>query len=90
MEDTNLPPPPPRRVTHEGTVRHVRSIIEPTDYELYDLKTGVDVDYLYNTDTNLNIGEYNDRHIVVTGTEALDPRWPKTPVLTVEKIIVVE
>lgn len=90
LVDTNLPPPPPRRVTHEGTVRRVRSIIEPTNYELFDLKTGVDVDYLYTTDTNLNIGEYNDRHIVVTGTEALDPRWPKTPVLTVEKIIVVE
>lgn len=90
MEETNLPPPPPRRVTHEGTVRHVRSIIEPTTYELYDLKTGVDVNYLYTTDTNLNIGDYNDRHIVVTGTEALDPRWPKTPVLTVEKIIIVE
>ncbi|HEU6448953.1 MAG TPA: SH3 domain-containing protein [Verrucomicrobiae bacterium] len=88
--DTNLPPPPPRRVTHEGFVRHVHSVIEPTAYELYDLKTGIDIDYLYTTDTNLNIGAYNDRHIVVTGTEALDPRWPRTPVLTVEKIIVVE
>jgi len=90
LVDTNLPPPPPRHVTHEGTVRHVHSVIEPTNYELFDLKNGVDVDYLYTTDTNLNIGEYNDRHIVVSGTEALDPRWPKTPVLTVEKIIVVE
>ena len=88
--DTNLPPPPPRRVTHEGFVRHVHSIIEPTAYELYDLKTGADIDYLYTTDTNLDISAYNDRHIVVTGTEALDPRWTKTPVLTVEKIVVVE
>ena len=88
--DTNLPPPPPRVVTHEGFVRHVTSIIEPTAYELYDRKTDVPIDYLYTTTTNLNLGQYNGLHIIVTGEEGLAERWGHTPVLTVQRILVVE
>jgi len=85
---TNLPPP--RIVTHEGVVRHVTSIIEPTAYELYDPKTGVDVNYLYTTSTNLDVSVYNGLRIVVTGEETLAERWPNTPVLTVESLHVVK
>lgn len=88
--DTNLPPPPPRVVTHEGFVRHVTSIIEPTTYELFDPKTGTDIDYLYTTTTNLDISRYNGLHIVVTGEEGLAQRWRNTPVLTIHEIQVVE
>jgi uncharacterized protein YgiM (DUF1202 family) len=88
--DTNLPPPPPRIVTHEGTVRHVTSLIEPTAYELYDPKTGADINYLYTTSTNLNIGKYNGLHIIVTGEEGLAQRWKNTPVLTIQRIEVME
>lgn len=88
--DTNLPPPPPRVVTHEGFVRHVTSLIEPTAYELYDPKTDTDIDYLYTTSTNLNLGRYSGLHIIVTGEEGLVARWPHTPVLTIQKIIVVQ
>jgi uncharacterized protein YgiM (DUF1202 family) len=88
--ETNLPPPPPRIVTHEGFVRHVHSIIEPTYYELYDPKSGTDIDYLYTTSTNLDISQYNGRHIVVTGEESLAARWKNAPVLTIQHIQVVE
>ena len=88
--DTNLPPPPPRVVTHEGTVRHVVSIIAPTDYELYDPKTGQDIDYLFTTSKTLDLSHYNGLRIVVTGTEGLDARWKDTPVITIERIQVVE
>lgn len=88
--DTNLPPPPPRIVTHEGFVRHVSSLIEPTAYELYDPKTFTDIDYLYTTSTNLNLARYNNLHIIVTGEEGLAERWPKTPVLTIQRIQVVQ
>ena len=93
--DTNLPPPPPRVVTHEGFVRPVTSIIEPTDYELYDPKTGGEIDYLYSTATNLNgskldLGRYNGLHIIVTGEESTVERWKNTPLLTVQRIKVVE
>jgi uncharacterized protein YgiM (DUF1202 family) len=88
--DTNLPPPPPRVVTHEGVVRHVTSLIEPTDYELFDPKTGGEIDYLYSTSTNLDLSKYKGARIVVTGEEGLSERWHKTPVLTIESIHVVE
>ena len=94
--DTNLPAPeietnlPPRIVTHEGFVRRVHSLIEPTYFELYDPKLGTDIDYLYTTSTNLDIGQYNGRHIVVTGEESMAARWKNTPVLTVQHIQVVE
>jgi len=88
--DTNLPPPPPRVATHEGRVRHVTSIIEPTNFELFDPATGADIDYLYTTSTNLDISKYNGLHVIVTGEEGLVERWKNTPVMTIQKIQVVE
>lgn len=80
----------PRIVTHEGIVRRVSSIIEPTAYELYDPTTGADINYLYTTTANLDFGIYKGLRIIVTGEETLSERWPKTPVLTVERIQVVK
>ena len=94
--ETNTPaapveqtPPPPRVVTHEGFVRHVPSVIEPTAYELYDPNTYIAIDYLYTTTTNLDLSRYNGLHIIVTGEEGLAARWNQTPVLTIQKILVV-
>ncbi|MGD0744357.1 MAG: SH3 domain-containing protein [Verrucomicrobiota bacterium] len=91
--ETNAPveqaPPPPRVVTHEGFVRHVTSIIEPTAYELYDPDTLTAIDYLYTTTTNLDLSRYNGLHIIVTGEEGLAARWHETPVLTIQRILVV-
>ncbi|HEY1719016.1 MAG TPA: SH3 domain-containing protein [Verrucomicrobiae bacterium] len=88
--DTNLPPPPPRKVTHEGTVRRVVSPVAPTDYELYDPATEQNIDYLFTTSKTLDLGRYNGLRVVVTGTEGLDARWKDTPVITIERIQVVE
>ena len=87
-EDTNLPPPPPRVVTHEGTVRHSVSPVAPTYFELFDPTTQKAIDYLYTTSTNLNLARYDGLHITVTGEEGLDARWQDTPVLTIQKIYV--
>jgi hypothetical protein len=84
---TNLPP---RIVTHEGVVRHVTSIIEPTEFEIYDPKSDTVIDYLYTTTTNLDIGAYKGLRIVVTGEEKLSQRWHHTPVLTIQRIQVVK
>ena len=86
--DTNLPPPPPRMVTHEGTVRHSVSLVAPTYYELYDPVNDKAINYLYTTSTNLNLSRYNGLHITVTGEEGMDVRWKDTPVLTIQKIYV--
>ena len=104
VTDTNIPaiadtnvtaevstnPPPPRIVTHQGVVRHVTSIIEPTAYEIYDPKTKDDIDYLYTTSTNVNFSIYKGLTIVVTGEEDLSYRWGHTPVLTVTEIHVLK
>jgi uncharacterized protein YgiM (DUF1202 family) len=86
--DTN--PPPPRIVTHEGVVGHVGSVIAPTAYELYDPETRAEINYLYTTSTNLDISRYNGMRIVVTGEEGLAERWGNTPLLTIQRIVVLD
>jgi hypothetical protein len=88
VADTNLPPPPPRVVTHEGNVRRSVSIVAPTYFELYDLANEKAINYLFSNTTNLNLSRYNGLKISVTGEEGLDPRWRQTPVLTIQKIYV--
>ena len=85
--DTNLPP---RIVTHEGVVGPVGSIIAPTAYVLYDPDTRQNINFLYTTSTNLNISRYNGMRIVVTGEEGLAQRWNNTPLLTIQRIEVLE
>jgi uncharacterized protein YgiM (DUF1202 family) len=85
----NLPPPPPRVVTHEGVVGHVDSIIAPTKYVLYSLDTHQEINFLYTTATNLDISRYVNMHIIVTGEEGMAVRWHETPVLTIQRIVVV-
>ena len=83
-------PPPLRIVSHEGVVRHVSSPIAPSDFVLYDPSTGVNVDFLYTTSTNLNLGRYVGMRIIVTGEEELAAQWKDTHVLTIQKINVLD
>jgi SH3-like domain-containing protein len=86
--DTN--PPPPRVVTHEGVVGPVGSIIAPTPYVLYDLSTRQNINFLYTTSTNLDIGRYSGMLIDVTGEESVAERWKDTPLLTIQRIVVLD
>jgi uncharacterized protein YgiM (DUF1202 family) len=86
--DTN--PPPPRIVTHEGVVKHVDSIIAPTSYVLYDPGTGQEINFLHTSSENLDISRYVGMRIVVTGEEGLQKRWNETPVLLIQRIVVLE
>ena len=86
--DTN--PPPPRVVSHQGFVRGSTSPVAPTYYELYDPKTQLTINYLYSPTTNLNLARYDGANIIVTGQESMADRWPSTPVLTIQKIYVVD
>jgi uncharacterized protein YgiM (DUF1202 family) len=83
--DTNLPP---RIVTHEGVVGPVGSIIAPTPYVLYDPSTRANINFLYTTSTNLDVGRYVNMRIVVTGEESVAERWKDTPLLTIQRIVV--
>ena len=83
-------PPPPRIVEHEGVVRGSFSIQAPSKYQLVSIDTKQPINYLYTTSTNLDLSRYKGMHIIVTGEEALDPRWKNTPVITIQKIQVLE
>jgi uncharacterized protein YgiM (DUF1202 family) len=83
-------PPQPRIVEHEGVVRGTFSIQAPSKYQLVSPDTKEPIDYLYTTSTNLDLSRYKGMHIIVTGEEALDPRWKNTPVITIQKIEVLD
>ena len=48
------------------------------------------IDYLHTTSHDLDLRRYKGLKIVVTGEEGLDERWGNTPVITIQKIQVVE
>lgn len=83
-------PPPKRIVEREGVVRGTFSIQAPTHFELYSTDTGKTLDYLYTSSPNLDLRRYKGLRIVVTGEEGLDERWGNTPVITIQKIQVLE
>jgi len=85
------PVPPPRRIVqHEGILRGTFSIQAPTHFELANPENGRTVNFLYTTSPDLDLRRYKGLRIVVTGEEGLDERWKNTPILTIEKIQVVE
>jgi hypothetical protein len=94
--DTNMPPPVdttppgPRIVTHEGVVGFSASLNAPTDFKLYDPDTLQDIDFLYTNAKDLDLNRYVNMRIVVTGVEGLDARWQNTPVITIERIRVID
>jgi hypothetical protein len=83
-------PPKPRVVTREGWVSRMTSIQAPSYYKLENLQTRRIMDYLVSPSTNLVLSRYVGRHVIVTGEEVLDQRWPTTPVITIQRIQVVE
>jgi hypothetical protein len=83
-------PPPKRIVEHEGIVRGTFSIQAPSKYQLVSPDTKQPINYLYTTSTNLDLSQYKGMHIIVTGEEALDPRWKNTPVITIQRIQVLD
>jgi uncharacterized protein YgiM (DUF1202 family) len=83
-------PPPPRIVQREGIVRGLTSIQAPSRFVLISPDNRKDIDYLHTTSPNLDLRRYKGLRIIVTGEEGLDDRWGNTPVLTIQKIQVVE
>ncbi len=83
-------PPPPRIVQREGVVRGTVSIQAPTHFALVSPDNGRLIDYLDTTSPNLDLRRYKGLRIIVTGEEGLDERWGNTPVLTIQKIQVLE
>lgn len=83
-------PPVKRIVEREGLVRGTFSIQAPTHFELISVDNGRTIDYLFTPSPNLDLRRYKGLHIIVTGEEGLEERWGNTPVLTIQKIQVLE
>ena len=83
-------PPPKRIVEREGIVRGTTSIQAPTHFELISPDTKRTMDYLYTDSPALDLRRYKGLRIVVTGEEGLEERWGNTPVITIQKIQVIE
>jgi uncharacterized protein YgiM (DUF1202 family) len=83
-------PVEPRIVQREGIVRRTFSIQAPTSFALASPDTGATINYLYTAAKTLNLARYKGMHIIVTGEEGLDERWRNTPVITIQKIQVIE
>lgn len=79
-----------RVVQHEGIVKGTWSIQAPTKFALVEPQSGKTINYLYTTSTNLDLRRYKGLHIIVTGEEGLDERWKNTPVITIQRIQVLE
>ncbi len=83
-------PPAPRIVQREGIVRGATSVQAPTEYELINPENRKIIDYLYTTSPDLDLSRYKGLHIIVTGEEGLDERWKNTPLITIQRIQVIE
>jgi uncharacterized protein YgiM (DUF1202 family) len=83
-------PPPIRIVEREGLVRGTTSIQAPTHFALISTDNHRTIDYLYTTSPSLDLRRYKGLRIIVTGEEGLEERWGNTPVITIQKIQVVE
>ncbi len=83
-------PLPPRVVDREGIVRSFTSIQAPSHYKLVSPDNGKTINYIHTTSTNLPLHRYVGLHVIVTGEESLDSRWPNMPVLTLKRIVLVE
>jgi uncharacterized protein YgiM (DUF1202 family) len=83
-------PPPKRIVQREGWVRGTFSIQAPTQFELVSPDTGRTINYLYTSSLQLDLRRYKGMRIIVTGEEGLDERWLNTPIITIQRIQVVQ
>jgi hypothetical protein len=78
--------PAKRLVKREGVVRRDFSLATPSYYALENPGTGRTINYLHNTRPEYKLKHYVGFKVIVSGEEALDRRWPNTPVLRVETI----
>jgi hypothetical protein len=77
---------PVRIVTREGYVQRTLNIQSPTPYVLEHLETGKVINYLFLDHPKLPLKLLRGRRILVTGEEAIDPRWLDTPVLKIQTL----
>ena len=81
------PEPGPRVVNREGLIGSTWSVQAPSYLELrsFRRREGL-INFLFTDDPKIDLDPFRKKHVVLTGEEWIDPRWPKTPILRVQKI----
>ncbi|HEY3861127.1 MAG TPA: SH3 domain-containing protein [Verrucomicrobiae bacterium] len=82
---TPAQPETPRVVTREGFVHRAYNIQAPADFELHDVQSGRLIDFL-QPKKGQKFKIFVGTHVIVTGPEGVDPRWPRVPLLQVESV----
>ena len=77
---------PRRIVRREGIVGGTFSIQAPSFFRLKNLENGRTMNYITTSDLTLNLEDIKGRHVILRGEEFIDKRWPKMPVLRIERI----
>lgn len=77
---------PRRIVRREGIIGGTFSIQAPSYFRLKNLVTGRTMNYITTSDKTLKLEDIKGRHVILRGEEFIDKRWPKTPVLHIERI----
>ena len=77
---------PVRLVTREGIIQRTLNIQAPAEYVLEHLESGKVINYLHTTNTNVPMKLLKGRRVLVSGEEAIDPRWSDTPLLKIETL----
>lgn len=75
-----------RIVRREGVVAATKSIQAPTWYQLVHPETGKVINYLYEERLGVKLKDYRGQKVMVSGEEAIDPRWPNTPIIDLETL----
>jgi uncharacterized protein YgiM (DUF1202 family) len=77
---------PVRIVTREGILQRTLNIQAPAEYVLEHPESGKIINYLQTANTNVPMKLLKGRRVLVSGEEAIDPRWSDTPVLKIETL----
>ena len=67
-------------------MRPTLSIQAPTWYELVHPQTKKTIDYLHEEKLGIKLKQFKGQKVIVSGEEAIDPRWPNTPILEIETL----
>ena len=78
--------PPVRIIVREGIVQRTLNIQAPAPFVLEHLESGKVINYLLLDNPKLPLKMLRGRRVLITGEEAIDPRWPDTPVLQVKTL----
>lgn len=79
-------PAPKRIVEREGIVKRAWSIQAPSGFALVNETTSQTINYLYASDTGLQLKYYLGKRIRITGQESLDSRWARTPLISIQTL----